>query len=197
MKAAEEVLSHLKPGSVYRRADLLVWSNAIDRHLKELERQKKIHKLAGGLYYYPKRTTFGEAPPQERELVEVFLKDNRFLMLTPSAYNTLGVGTTQLYNETVVYNHKRHGIFYLGNKEYRFVRKPYFPKKLSHIFLMIDLVGNLNKLAEDQESILKNLSRKACSMNLNELSECAEEYGSLKAKKFYKELLKERKIRVH
>jgi hypothetical protein len=38
----------------------------------------------------------------------------RFLLTSPNAYNTLGVGTTQLYDKTVVYNHKRHGHFMLA-----------------------------------------------------------------------------------
>ncbi|RYG31935.1 hypothetical protein EON81_21775, partial [bacterium] len=41
-------------------------------------------------------------------------QDNRFLVTSPNAYNTLGVGTTQLYNKKTVYNHKRHGNFTLG-----------------------------------------------------------------------------------
>lgn len=39
------------------------------------------------------------------------LKDARFLLTSPNAYNGLGVGTTQLYARAVVYNHKGHGAF--------------------------------------------------------------------------------------
>ena len=38
-----------------------------------------------------------------------FLRDKDFLVFSPSAYNTLGLGTTQLYNRTLVYNHKPTG----------------------------------------------------------------------------------------
>jgi hypothetical protein len=38
-------------------------------------------------------------------LVESFLKDSDFLMVKPNLYNTLGLGLTQLYNTTWVYNH--------------------------------------------------------------------------------------------
>ena len=46
-------------------------------------------------------------------------------------YNALGLGLTQLYNRLIVYNHKRHGIFKLGNKTFDF-RRPArgFPMKL-------------------------------------------------------------------
>ncbi|MEI9899953.1 MAG: hypothetical protein WDN31_07155 [Hyphomicrobium sp.] len=54
-----------------------------------------------------------------------------FLLTAPNAYNSLGVGTTQLYDMTVVYNHKRHGAFTLGSRRFDFRVKPAFPKSLS------------------------------------------------------------------
>jgi hypothetical protein len=47
---------------------------------------------------YPKETVFGKAPAPDDKLVEAFLKDKRFLLASPNAYNSLGVGTTQLYD---------------------------------------------------------------------------------------------------
>src|SRR6266567_8389334 len=49
----------------------------------------------------------------------------------PNAYNSLGVGTTQLYDKTVVYNHKRHGPVSLGGRVFDFRVKPSFPRRLS------------------------------------------------------------------
>ena len=54
--------------------------------------------------------------PADDVVIEGFLRDKDFLVFSPSAYNTIGLGTTQLYNRTVVYNHKRHGVFKLGNR---------------------------------------------------------------------------------
>ncbi len=88
-------------------------------------------KLAGGLYAYPKQSLFGKAPAEDAKLVGTFLKDDRFLLAPPSAYNSLGVGTTQLYTKTVVYNHKRHGELMLGGRAYDFRVKPAFPRKLT------------------------------------------------------------------
>jgi hypothetical protein len=95
--------------------------------LRQLQKDGTLTKLSGGLYYCPKKTTFGEAPAEDEKLVEAFLKDRRFLLTSPNAYNALGVGTTQLYNQTVVYNHKRHGSFKLGGRMFEFRMKPYFP----------------------------------------------------------------------
>jgi len=54
---------------------------------------------------------FGQVPPDERKLARTFLKEDGFLLTSPNACNTLGLGTTQLYNTRVVHNHKRYGRF--------------------------------------------------------------------------------------
>src|SRR5216684_9159505 len=109
MTKLQELKKHLRPGKVYRREQLAQWSNAVDRHLNQLMSDGTLTKLAGGLYLYPKQTVFGDAPAEDAALVRTFLQDHRFLLASPNAYNSLGVGTTQLYDKTVVYNHKRHG----------------------------------------------------------------------------------------
>lgn len=65
----------------------------------------------------------------------------------------MGLGNTQLYNIKRIYNHKRHEDIKLGNKVYQFRRKPKFPKKLTQEDLVIDLLNNLDSLAEDNQTI--------------------------------------------
>src|ERR1700682_2219151 len=96
MTKVQKLKQHLRPGQVYRREDLARLSSAVDRHLKQLVREGELKKLAGGLYHRPKETAFGGAPATDDRLVEAFLKDRRFLVASPNAYNQLGVGTTQL-----------------------------------------------------------------------------------------------------
>src|SRR6266851_3973884 len=144
MTKLQELKRRLRPGQVYRREDVARWSNAVDRHLKQLVEEGTLAKLAGGLYAYPKETVFGKAPAEDDKLVEAFLKDDRFLLASPNAYNSLGVGTTQLYDKTVVYNHKRHGRFSLGGRTFDFRVKPTFPTTLSREFLPVDLVNYLH-----------------------------------------------------
>ena len=160
MNALEELKKHLKPGQVYRRSDLKRWSNAVDRHLKQLVEEETLQKLSQGLYYYPMKASFGNVPPEDEKLVSAFLKSDDFLLTTPNLYNSLGVGTTQLYNKRVVYNHKRHGQFMLGGKLFDFRLKHKFPKQLSKEFLLVDLLNNLNELAEDREDVLKSVKDK-------------------------------------
>lgn len=185
MNALEVLQSHLEPGMVYRRADLSRWSNAVDRHLAKLQEDKTLVKISGGLYLCPKDTVFGGAPPDDRALAEKFLKDKRFLLMTPNVYNSLGVGATQLYNETVVYNHKRHGRFKIGNRYYQFIIKHFFPSELTDEFLLVDLVDNLSKLAENRENLLMRVKEKTLSMNQEDLFFAVENFGSARVKKIF------------
>ncbi len=188
------VKRHLRPGQVYRRAEFERWSNAPDRHLHQLVDAGDLQKLAGGLYYVPKPTVFGNAPADDAALVEAFLKDHRFLLYSPNAYNALGVGTTQLYNETVVYNHKRHGRFKLGGRTFDFRMKPHFPLKASREFLLVDLVNNVTRLAEDRESVLAQVKEKTVQMNTRALRQAVSAYGGARAQKFFATLLEGGKV---
>ncbi len=181
--------ARLKPGHAYRREDLTRWSNAVDRHLKHLVADGTLTKMSGGLYYRPRLTAFGEAPASDDELVRRFLKDWRFLLASPNAYNRLGVGTTQLYDKTVVYNHKRHGTFSLGGRTFDFRVKPAFPKKLTREFLLVDLVNNLDQLAENKDELLERVRRQAAESNRAQLQQYARAYGKVRTKKFFTNVL--------
>ena len=189
MTKAQELKRHLRPGQVYRREDLAQWSNAVDRHLKQLVSDGTLTKLRGGLYLYPKETVFGKAPPEDGKLVGTFLKDDRFLLASPNAYNSLGVGTTQLYDKTVVYNHKRHGSFVLGGRKFDFRVKSSFPRALSEEFLLVDLVNNLDQLAESKKEVLVRVKERAASYDVARLQRVAREYGNVRTKKFFAKAL--------
>jgi len=185
MQKLNDLKKHLKPGEVYRRADLQAWSNAVDRHLQQLVKENVLEKLSGGLYYFPKGTAFGKTPAQEHELVRAFLKDDRFVVTSPNEYNALGVGTTQLYNTRFVYNHKRHGNFKLGNRTFNFVRKQYVPEKLTKEFLLVDLANNLKRLGEDQPALVENIKKKAKEMNPERLKTITDNFGTVGTKKLF------------
>jgi hypothetical protein len=189
MTRLQALKRHLRPGQVYRREDLTQWSKAVDRHLKQLLSDGTLTKLAPGLYSVPKETVFGKAPAEDDKLVGSFLKDHRFLLASPNAYNSLGVGTTQLYDKTVVYNHKRHGLFSLGGRRFDFRVKPSFPKTLSREFLLVDLVNNLDRLAESKNEVLARVQERAASYDVPRLQRAARDYGNVRAKKFFAEAL--------
>jgi len=191
MSKFDQFKAKLRPGQTYRRADLAQWSTAVDRHLREAVQCGVLTKLAGGLYYAPKQTAFGNAPPEDDMLVSTFLKGGPFLLASPNAYNALGVGTTQLHNKTVVYNHKRHGQFALGGRTYDFRVKHAFPKKLSPEFLLVDLVNNLDQLGESADDMLERVKTRLTVSDRTRVKKAAQTYGSERAKKFFARALAE------
>lgn len=185
--ATAHLADELKAGHVYRREDLARLSNAVDRHLRELVSMGKLQKLAQGLYHAPKQSSFGPLPPADDQVVKGFLRDKEFLVFSPSSYNAVGLGTTQLYNRTLVYNHKRHGVFRLGNRQFDFRVKPRFPKKLSREFLYVDLLNNLDELAEDRDEVLSQAHSKLPSFDLDRLKAAVDSYGNMATRKRFRE----------
>ncbi len=189
MRRFDEFAKRLSPGQAYRRADLATWSRSVDRHLKQAVAAGLLTKVAGGLYSVPKKTAFGAAPVEDKTLVSTFLKGSPFLMASPNAYNGLGVGTTQLHNKTVVYNHKRHGRFTLGGRAYDFRVKPAFPSKLSQEFLLVDLVNNVEQMGEDPREVLERVRSRLTASDPAKLKAAVKSYGSEKTKKFFADAL--------
>ena len=194
MHKVNELQDHLQPGQVYRRADVAQWSNSVDRHLQQLVSKGVIQKLAGGVYYCPKKTAFGDAPPEDATLVRAFLKDDHFYMASLNAYNSLGVGTTQLYNEKLVYNHKRDGRYTLNGRQFYFLKRARFPEKSSQEFLLVDLINNLKFLAEDKESVLNNVAEKVLSMDKVKLMSAVKMYAGTRTQSFFEKLFRSDEI---
>ncbi|MHB1098555.1 MAG: hypothetical protein ACYCZR_03280 [Burkholderiales bacterium] len=185
--AAAHLAGELQAGRVYRREDLARLTTAVDRHLRELVATGRLKKLAQGLYYAPKQSSFGPLPPADEHVVGGFLRDKDFLVFSPSAYNAVGLGTTQLYNHTLVYNHKRHGVFRLGNRQFDFRMKPRFPKKLTAEFLYVDLLNNLEELAEDRDAVLRQARNRLPSFDPARLQRAADSFGSVATRKRLRE----------
>jgi hypothetical protein len=184
--SAASLSRRLRAGSVYRREDLVADSTAVDRDLKQLQDAGRLQKLSQGLYYVPRQSAYGPVPPKDKDLVAAFLRDNDFLILSPASYNTLGLGTTQLYNRTVIYNHKRHGRFTFGNRTFDFRIKPRFPRRLSLEFLFVDMLNNADELAEERAVLLDGAPTKALELNRMRLMQAATKFGSVATKKLIK-----------
>ena len=181
---------HIKPGEVYRRSDLEYYSTAIDRHLASLTKDGTLVKLNQGLYYAPKQSKFGIVPPHDRQVVERFLKDDDFLLVSPNTFNSLGLGLTQLYNTTWVYNHKRKGEFQLNGKTFEFKLKSSFPKNITREYLLVDLLNNIEDLAEDQSQTLDKLPNIIGSFNSDALMKATQLYGNGKTKRKLKSIVR-------
>lgn len=180
---AAQIAQMLQAGKVYRREDFTTVSKAVDRHLQQLVGRGTLKRIAQGMYYAPKQSVFGDVPPEDQELIAKFLRDTDFLMLSPSLYNTLGVGTTQLYNQTRVYNHKRHGVFVFGNRQFDFRIKHRFPQQLTPEFLLVDMINTLHELAEDQYTVLERIKQKCTTLDPIKLAKAVKAYGSVSTQK--------------
>jgi len=190
---ATPLAQHLRAGKVYRREDLVPYSTSVDRELQQLVAAGRLTKAAQGLYYAPRKSVFGDAPPPEGEMLAAFLKDKNFLSFNPSVYNSLRLGTTQLYNKTIVYNHKRHGKFRLSNREYDFRVKHRFPlsNQVTSEYLLVDMFNNLDELAEDENQVLAIARRKLAEFDVRKLQKALQDYGSAATRRLMKSWLNE------
>ncbi len=181
---------HIKQVEIYRRSDLEYYSTAIDRHLAQLTKDGTLVKLNQGLYYAPKQSKFGVVPPDDHQMVERFLRDEDFLLVSPNSYNSLGLGLTQLYNAIWVYNHKRKGDLQLNGRTFEFKLKSSFPTSITREYLLVDLLNNLDNMAEDTDKVIQILRDKIQEFDLNALMKSSQQYGSGKTKKCLKSLLR-------
>lgn len=189
MNKLESVKLRLIPGQVYRRSDIAEWSRSVDRDLQGLVKDGTLVKVRQGLYQCPDHSRFGLLPASPDKLVKTFLKGDGFLLISPNDYNALGLGTTQLYNYQVVYNHKRRGLLELGGQIFEFQKKPRYPKKVTAEFLLVDLVNNLSRIAEDRQAILLKLRAKLPEMDSKRLRSAIKLFAKVSTKKFFEKAL--------
>jgi len=62
------------------------------------------------------------------------------------------------------------------------------PQKSFKEFLLVDLVNNVNKLAEEQDVVLERVSHVAANMDSSSLKKDAQLYGGVRAKKLFASL---------
>lgn len=179
----------LTPGKVYRRSDLAHFSSNVDRHLNVLVKEGVLTKLQNGLYLYPKHSTFGEVPAEENKLLETFLKSPKFLVYSPNSFNSLGLGTTQLYNLPVVLNQKRHGKLNLGERTFYFQRRLNVPRQMTKEVLLVELLNNLKMVPEEQGRLMEALNRKVSDFDRDALQKTAKRYGTYSTQKRLNSLL--------
>jgi hypothetical protein len=177
MPAAAE--PKLKPGRVYRTQELLRWGRNATRLARRLERMKLLLSLGHGLYFRPEQSRFGPVPPTDEEVLRGFLKGAPFLLSGSSRWNALGLGSSAVAAEQLVYNTKRTGTFRFGNRAYRF-RRVRFPRSPAPEWFAVDLLQNhelagvgLGQLREGLERALR-----AGRLRAQQLRESAARYGT-------------------
>ena len=65
-----------------------------------------------------------------------------------------------------------------------------FPRTLSREFLLVDLVNNLDRLAESKQEVLERVREGVASYDAPRLQRAARDYGNVWTKKFFSRALK-------
>lgn len=185
----DNLYSHMKPGCVYRREDLVSFSSNLDRDFHLLVETKKLKKPARGLYYKPQYSRFGLLPPTDAAVVQSFL-NKPFLMFSWNDYNKLGLGLTQLYNKVLVYNSERHEDKQLGNRVFSFKRPNNgFPSKITKEFLLVDLLNSAKYLTQDVSQLQFKLEKNLHRFDKDLLRKLSTKYGKVATRKYLQTLL--------
>lgn len=71
--------------------------------------------------------------------------------------------------------------------------KPRFPRSLRKEFPLVDVVNNVDKLAETENEVLRRVAQRAAESDQKRLRRAIRAYGSERAKKFFGRALGERK----
>lgn len=114
--------------------------------------------LAHGLFVHPKRSQFGTVPPRDQDLLSAFLDDTPFVFTGPDRWNALGLGTTAVFAEPLVYNHKRSGRFVLGGRAFQ-LRRVAFPTSPTPEWYVVDLLEHADQAGAAQSDVVNALTR--------------------------------------
>lgn len=77
--------------------------------------------------------------------------------------------------------------WHICHRRFDFRVKPRFPKKLTPEFLFVDLLNNLDELAEDRDAVLQQARSKLKSYDPVRLQRAVESFGSMAVRKRLRE----------
>ena len=169
----------LEPGRVYRTRDFAVWTKNPTRLARQLVERGELKPLRQGLYTSPRSGRFGPVPPRDEAVMEGFLEGDDFVFTGPEKWNTLGLGTTALHANPLVYNHKQTGLFDFGNRQFR-LRRVAFPSQPPAEWFVIDLFEHAEEAGVSHEDLTERLKRIVASGTFRRdvLLSMAERFGS-------------------
>jgi hypothetical protein len=168
----------LKPGRVYRTADLARWGRNATRLARRLESDGRLRQLAHGLYVCEARSPFGPVPPTDEAVLGAFLNRSPYVISGPSRWNRLGLGSTAMFADTWVYNTRRTCTLKVGSRRLH-LRRVRFPRRPTPEWYAIDLLLHHRAVGmslDDLEGALRS-ALSAGRFDPHLLREAAGEYG--------------------
>ena len=184
-----ELKSILIPGQAYRRETLMSLSSNIDRHLQKLVSDGCLKKLQHGVYLCPFPPQSAHAPIDETSLLKSFLRDDHFVLYSPSMFSSLGLAVGQHAHRKIVFNRRRHGVFELGERVYYFHRWREAPKLLSQEFLFVAYLNRMGKLSKMSKDTAEKLLVAFSALKPIKLERILSRYGKQAAQIRYESLL--------
>jgi len=135
--------------------------------------------LAHGLYAVPEPSRFGPTPPSDVALMRGFLSGAPFVFTGPARWNALGLGSTALHAEQLVYNTKRSGTFELGSRRFR-LRRVAFPRRPTPEWYVVDLVENADDAGTSRTDLAASLREalRRGRFDARRLREAAADFGT-------------------
>jgi hypothetical protein len=174
----------LDPGRVYRTRELARWSANAPRLAKRLVARGELVPLAHGLFVHPRQGKFGAVPPTDEELMRAFLDGTPFVFTGPARWNALGLGTTALFAETLVYNTKRSGRFMLDGRPF-LLRRVAFPTPTPLEWFVVDLLEHADQAASSRDELGVALAKamERARFDRDRLRAMAKRYGTYETRR--------------
>jgi hypothetical protein len=175
---------------VLRTKALAAWSANPVRLAQRLVREGRLQKLGQGLFAVPRLGRFGKVPPDLQTVLAAFLEGAPFVLTGPPAWNSLGLGSTAMWAQSLVYNTKRTGDFMLGNQPVRF-RRVRFPEQPTPEWFAVDLLESLGGTGLSLEDLRPRLVEALQSGRLDSVSlrAMAGEYSTAPNRHFLQQVL--------
>ena len=168
----------LHAGRVYRTRDLGRWTRNPTRLAVRLVEHGALCRLGHGLYMRPRASRFGAVPPSDVDLLRAFLGDSPFVVTGPPAWNALGLGSTAVHADTLVYNTKQSGTFQLGGRTFR-LRRVAFPANPPPEWFVVDLLQHADEAGVSRREVAQRVTRAAAAGRFDaaRLRDMAERYA--------------------
>lgn len=180
-------LEKLVVRAVYTKTELRkIFKEAV---LNELAKKGMIHYYGSGFYFRPDYIGETVIPPALEVVIKKYLGTDKFIFRNISDFNSLGLGLTQVFVTTIVYNEKISGKRQVGRRTVEF-KKMKFPIVNHDEFLVIDFLNNIESTGENILNLLERFesawTRRVWPLDYVLIYE----YGELYGKKWVKEFLR-------
>lgn len=168
----------LTPGAVYRTAWLRRWGANPTRLAQKLEAHGLVRRLGHGLLHAPRTGRSGEEPASDDALLAAFLDGTPYVVTGPARWNTLGLGSTSVFDHPLVYNTKRSGTLHLGGRTFE-LRRVAFPSDPPAEWFVVDLLRHADAVGADREAIIRTLAARLQEnrFDTGRLQQAAEQFG--------------------